>query len=216
MVSRRRLRLTPLARLAVMLAASALPVLAQTEVTLLAGVHFDRIDRPDRHLDLPNDQIFSSSGDAPVAGLRLTHWLRPLVALEGEIALSRNRSWSGSSPFPRPEFYTQKVFTSVRLSLRTSSTAPVQLDLGAGPAFVFHGGMGESYLDRDVNLGGVLALGARFRLDDRLSLRLSGLGVSYGSRYTGPASELDDGLGGAASQSRRTAVLLTGLTYTFR
>ena len=200
-----------------LLPAAPLSALSQTEVTVLTGVHFDRVDRPDRHLDHPTGgQMVSSSGEAPAIGLRLTHWLRPRVALEGEVALSRNRSWHGSSPFPRPDFHTEKVFTSVRLAIRTSSTDRVQLDLGAGPAFVFHGGTGESYLDRDVNVGAVLALGARIRFDDRLAVRLSGLGIYYGSRYTQPYQEVDGSVLGAARWSRRTAVVLAGLSYTFR
>jgi len=160
--------------------------------------------------------MLSASGEAPAVGLRLTHRLRPTVGVEGEVAFSRNRGWHGSTPFPRPEFSTRKAFTSLRLTVRTSPRYPVQLDVGAGPAFIFHGGAGESYLERGVNVGAVGALGARIQVGEKLALRLTRLAFQYFPTYTEPYQELSGGVLGAGKTGRRTGVILSGLTYTFR
>jgi hypothetical protein len=200
---------------------------AQLQVSLQAGVHLARTDRPDRELIDPNlgVDIEGASGESRTLGLRLGLPIAGPLALDAGIAWSRNQSWQGSRSFPslppgnlpEPpgslEFTTETFFTSATLGVRlTRVSAPVSLTVGAGPAVVVHGGSGNSLLAHDADWGGLARATLSIRVAHRLALSLEAQGYGFSSEYRGSYQDALSGQVHPPGRDWRTeVVLLAGL-----
>lgn len=157
---------------------------AQTELSLRAGIHADRADRPDRYLgDADGRRMEAARGEATAFGVRLRHFLRPALGLELDAARSVNRSWQGSTTLPPPAFSNTTTYLSARAVLRANPAGTVQLQAAAGPALLVHGGTGTSYLARTTDPGGVVDVGARVRVGRWLAWEGGVTSYLYASRY---------------------------------
>ena len=104
---------------------------AQWAVTAQAGVHMDRVSRPERVLTSASTRISSAPGEATALGLRATFWAGEHFGLDGGITLSQNHSFSGSYVPPRPSLVTRTVFTSLAAMWRSADpTAPWRFHAG--------------------------------------------------------------------------------------
>ena len=148
-------------------------VSGQLDVTLNLGVHFDRLDQPHRLITTPDDQVYSTRGEAPTVGLRATYWLRSHLGVEAGIATSQNQSWEGAGAAPIPTMNKRTSFASLAAVWRPFDPARrIQPRLGFGPAAIVHSGSGESLLARQWDLGVVASAGAHVRLGRNLQLGL--------------------------------------------
>jgi|SRR5687767_3557180 len=180
-----------------LLAISALTPLAaaaQWTVTVQAGMHSDRLARPQRILEDDFNSKYSARGEAPAIGLRAVHWNRAHFGIDAGITVSQNRSWAGSfrtidangSPSTRPttSFVKRTVFTSVAAVWRpTAPGSRLQLQLGLGPTAVLHDGTGESLHSRQVDFGVVGSAGAHIALSPRLRLGIDVYNYRFSSEF---------------------------------
>ena len=201
--------------------------LAQAELSLHAGVHFDRVDHPDRILTEGSTAVVATKGEASVLGARAGYWLRPVLGLELDVSRSSNSSWgrvpastprlislSGSgavptSPPPDPSgFVNRTTYLSVRGIVRTAPGGSFQLFAAAGPALIFHGGSGTSLLTRNTDPGGVVEAGFRVRVARRVGVELAVSNYLYDSRFMGTTD-------GNISDFRDDVLVTPGLVYSW-
>ena len=143
----------------------------QLDVTLNLGVHFDRLDQPHRLITTPDDQVFSTRGEAPTIGLRTTYWLRSHLGVEAGFATSQNQSWEGGGLMPIPTMNKRTSFASLAAVWRPFDAARrVQPRLAVGPAVILHSGSGESLLARQWDLGVVGSAGVHLRVSKSVQL----------------------------------------------
>jgi opacity protein-like surface antigen len=218
------LRLIVPALLSVTVVADAL---AQAELSLHAGVHFDRVDHPDRILTDGNSVVLATKGDATVLGARAGYWFHPALGVQLDLSRSSNSSWarvptstprvvtfsgSGTIPSPSPadpsDFVNRTTYLSVRGIVRTAPGGSFQLYAAAGPALIVHGGSGTSLLSRSTDPGGVLEAGFRVRVARRVGVELAVSNYLYDSRFIGPAD-------GTISDFRDDVLVTPGLVYTW-
>jgi hypothetical protein len=202
-------------------------VLAQAELSFHAGVHFDRVDHPDRILTEGNSAVLAMKGDASVVGARAGYWLHPAIGLQLDVSRSSNSSWgripastptlasfSGSAavPSPPPEdlsgLVNRTTYLSVRGIVRTAPAGSFQLFVAAGPALIFHSGSGTSLLTRNTDPGGVLEAGFRVRVARQVRVELAVSNYLYDSRFIGPSD-------GTISDFRDDVLVTPGVVYTW-
>jgi hypothetical protein len=195
------------------LAAHPQVLCAQLEVGVQGGVHIDRADRPDRYVAAADGgRLDAAPGEAAAWGGRAAYWVRPRLGIQADFTHSRNESWSGSSGAPPPEFSNTTSYFSVRGVVRTNPERGLQLFGAAGPALIRHGGAGFSYLAGDVDVGGLVEVGARVRLTGGLGLQLALSNYLYPSRYA--ASEATGATG--TTEFRHDILILPGLTWSWQ
>lgn len=165
----------------------ALPfaVAAQWTVTAQAGVHADRLDPPQRLLtEGSSASMFSTEGEAPSIGMRVSNWVHPHFGVDAGLAISQNRSWQGAAPAPRPSFVKRTVFTSAAALWRPlAPDGRWHLQVGLGPAAIFHGGSGESLLARQTDFGAMGTAGVHVALGERLHLGVDVYNYRFASRF---------------------------------
>ncbi len=158
-------------------------------LTLQGGIHLDRFDRPERMNQQAmggSDYIyaFTSRGEAPTVGLRVTRWLGGHLGVDGGLALAHNASWSGGLLEGESGPRKLTLFGSVAPVWRVlAPSSTFQLQLGAGPAFVGHMGTGESLLTRSTDLGGMAMADASLRLSRRLRLVVDAQNYRFRSSF---------------------------------
>ena len=193
-----------------------MPAAAQVSVSVQGGVHAARIDRPERVLQQParGTWIEGAAGEATAFGLRVGAWFSNRWGLDGGLAWSRNRSWQGSVGGTPPDFQTHTIFSSA--TVRAQLTAPDSrwgLQVGAGPALIFHAGSGSSLLARSSDVGALVNIGGSVRLDPRLALTLDAHEYLFSSRFAEPYTPLVGAPLPAGSRFRREFVLLAGFSW---
>lgn len=162
----RRMLMISAALLAVPSSASS-----QLDVTLNLGVHFDRLDQPHRVITTPDDQVYSTSGEAPTLGLRATYWIRSHLGVEAGFATSQNQSWEGGGLMPIPTMNKRTSFANLAAVWRPFvDTRRVQPRLAFGPAVIMHSGSGESLLARQWDLGVTASAGVHVRISQSMQL----------------------------------------------
>jgi hypothetical protein len=193
---------------------------AQVLISVQGGVHAARLDRPERAVVVPGAGIAleGGKGEATTFGIRIGGWLSERWGFDGGIAVSNNHSWNGGAPFGLmvEEFETRMVFTSATIRARlTSPLSGLGLNIGAGPAIVFHGGSGTSLLTRNTDIGGVVDIAGSVRVSSRLAVTLNLqqylFASSFAESYTGQF--LGDPVQPAGSRYRHEFVILTGITW---
>lgn len=195
-------------------------VAAQVSVTVQGGVHAARLDRPERAVRDPAQQVAleAGKGEATTFGLRIGGWLSRRWGIDGGFALSRNRSWNGGAPmgFPVWEFQTQLLFSSATLRLRlTAPDSRLGLVVGAGPALIVHRGSGTSLLTRNTDLGGLVDVGGSLRVSSRVAATMNVHQYLFSSRFGEAYSGqfLGDPIQPAGSRFRHELVILAGLAW---
>jgi len=199
-----------------LLSAPLMPAAAQVSVSLQGGVHAARIDRPERALEQParGTLMEGAAGEATTFGLRLGTWLSNRWGLDAGMAWSRNSSWQGSAGGTPPGFHTHTIFSSATIRARlTAPDSRFGLQVGAGPALVFHAGSGTSLLARNTDVGALLNIGGSVRLDPRLALTLDAHEYLLSSRFAEPYTPLVGAPLPAGSRFRREFVLLAGFSW---
>lgn len=191
-------------------------VAAQVSVSAQGGVHAARTERPERLLQQPTRGTWmeGAPGEAPAFGFRLGTWLSSRWGIDGGVAWSRNRSWQGSVGGSIPDFQTHTIFSSA--TVRAQLTAPDSrwgLQVGAGPALIFHAGSGSSLLARSTDVGALVNVGGSLRLDPRLALTLDAHEYLFSSRFAEPYTPLVGAPLPAGSHFRREFVLLAGFSW---
>ena len=200
---------------------------AQAELSFHAGVHFDRVDHPDRILTNGSSAILATKGEASVVGARGGYWFHPALGLQLDVSRSSNSSWatapgssprlvnfSGSGAIPSPPpvapsgLVNRTTYLSVRGIVRTAPGGSFQLFAAAGPALIFHSGSGTSLLSRNTDPGGVLEAGFRVRVARRVGVELAVSNYLYDSRFIGPAD-------GTISDFRDDVLVTPGLVYSW-
>ena len=200
-----------------LLIAPQMSAAAQVSVSVQGGVHAARIDRPERVLQQPGQRtwIEGAAGEATTFGLRFSTWLSTRWGLDGGVAWSRNRSWQGSVGGAPPDFQTHTIFSSATVRARLSAPdSRWGLQVGAGPALIFHAGSGSSLLARNTDVGALVNVGGSLRLDPRLALTLDAHEYLFSSRFAEPYTSP---LGGAplpaGSRLRHEFVVLAGFSW---
>lgn len=166
--------------------------IAQVAISLQGEVHAARLDRPERVVVGPFRAQQGSAGEASTVGLRAVKWLSTRWGIDGGLALSTNRSWSGSVGFAPessevPGFQTRTLFSSATLRARiTTPAARWWLVVGAGPALIFHGGTGTSTLTRNTDVGGLVDLGGSLRGSSRMPITLNLHQYLFSSSFVEP------------------------------
>ena len=179
--------------------------LAQAELSFHAGVHFDRVNHPDRILTNGSSTILATKGEASVVGARAGYWFHPALGFQLDVSRSSNSSWgtapgssprlvnfSASSAIPSPPpldpsgLVNRTTYLSARGIVRTAPGGSFQLYAAAGPALIFHGGSGTSLLSRNTDFGGVLEAGFRVRVARKVGVELAVSNYLYDSRFMGP------------------------------
>jgi hypothetical protein len=178
-------------RLAVIVLLLGTPAAAagQWTITVQAGVHMDRLGESQRLLVDGSTAMASAPGEAPVVGVRASYWLGENFGLDAGLAVSQNRSWSGSVATPETYFVKRTVFTSAAVLWRPFGESDRwRLQLGLGPAAISHGGSGESLLARQTDLGAVATVGGELGIGDRLRLGVDVYNYRFSSRFADPES----------------------------
>lgn len=157
---------------------------AQIELGFRAGIHFDRVERPDRFLRREMLEMNATAGEARTLGLRGGYrfgggWLVLL-----DLSRSWNTAWHGHTRLPPPDFTNNTTYVSPRLLYGARLSDRLALDAGLGPALLVSGGTGESNLTRDANPGAALELSPRWRLGRTVDLELSGNLFVFRPEYT--------------------------------
>jgi hypothetical protein len=178
---------------------------ARLELAGHLGVHVDRPAEADRVVTDGGAAMYATAGEASALSARLGYWLRPRLGIQFDVSHSSNSSWEGSTPIPPPGFANRTTYLSARGVVRTSPVRRLHLFAAAGPALMLYGGTGENLRASDVNLGGVLDVGARLRATPWLGLELALSNYFYGSRYQ------DEG-----SVFRHDLLILPGLVFSWR
>jgi hypothetical protein len=196
------------------------PAGAQVSISVHGGVHAARLDRPERAVLVPGAGIAleGGKGEATTFGVRVGGWLSHRWGIDGGIAVSNNHSWNGGAPFGLmvEEFETRTVFTSATVRARlTSPTSRLGLNIGAGPALIFHGGSGTSLLTRNTDLGGLVDVAGTVGVGSRLAVTLSLQQYLFASNFAQPYTGqfVGDPVRPAGSQFRHEFVVLTGLSW---
>ena len=198
------------------------PAAAQVEITLHGGVHAARLDRPEREFEQPARflSLQSAPGEAMALGIRLAAPVSARFGWDAGMVWSRNRSFSGSFGVDtRPDFENHTFFASATAQLMlTPPTGKVGLRLGAGPALILHRGTGESLLNRQTDVGGMVTLSGQYSLDGRLALRLDAQEYLFSSSFREPylGQFVGDPVRPAGSQFRHEFVILAGVTWSVR
>jgi hypothetical protein len=214
-------------RLKVVLASSFLfllvphaPAVAQVFISVHGGVHAARLDRPERAVLVPGAGIAlaGAKGEATTFGVRVGAWLSKRWGIDGGLAVSNNHSWNGGAPFGLmvEEFETRTVFTSATVRARlASSTSRLGLNIGAGPALIFHSGSGTSLLTRNTDIGGLVDVAGTIGVSSRLAVTLNLQQYLFASNFAEPYSGqfVGDPVRPAGSQFRHEFVLLTGIAW---
>jgi hypothetical protein len=207
---------------ALLLAASSSPAAAQVEITLHGGVDVARLGRPERTLEQPARFISlqSGPGEAMALGARLAGPVAKRFGWDAGMVWSRNRSASGSfGGGPTPDFETHTLFASATAQAAlTPPAGRVLLRLGAGPAVILHRGSGESLLNRQTDVGGLVTLSGQYSLDGRLALRLDAQEYLFSSSFREPYAGqfVGDPVRPAGSQFRHEFVILAGISWSAR
>jgi hypothetical protein len=196
------------------------PAGAQVSISVHGGVHAARLDRPERAVLVPGAGIAleGGKGEATTFGVRVGGWLSHRWGIDGGIAVSNNHSWNGGAPFGLmvEEFETRTVFTSATVRARlTSPTSRLGLNIGAGPALIFHGGSGTSLLTRNTDLGGLVDVAGTVGVGSRLAVTLNLQQYLFASNFAEPYTGqfVGDPVRPAGSQFRHEFVVLTGLSW---
>jgi hypothetical protein len=177
---------------------------SRLEVAGHLGVHVDRTREPDRALTDGSSAMYATSGEASAFAARLGYWVRPTRGLQFDVSHSSNASWQGSTSLPAPGFANRTTYVSARGVVRTSATRRAQLFAAAGPALMIYHGTGENLRTRDADLGGVVEVGGRLHVSNRLAVELALSNYLYGTRYQ------DQG-----SVFRHDFLILPGLLYSW-
>jgi hypothetical protein len=195
---------------------------AQVEITLHGGVHAARLGRPERVLVQPARFISlqSDRGEATALGIRLGGPVTTRFGWDAGMVWSRNRSASGSfGGGTPPDFDNHTLFASATAqAMLIPPTGRLGLRLGAGPALIFHRGTGESLLNRQIDVGGMVTLSGQYSLDGRLALRLDAQEYLFNSSFREPYAGqfVGDPVQPAGSQSRHEFVILAGVAWSPR
>ena len=196
------------------------PADAQVYFTVHGGVHAARLDRPERAVLVPGAGIAleGGKGEATTFGVRGGGWLSNRWGIDGGIAVSNNHSWNGGAPFGLmvEEFETRTVFTSATVRVRlTSPTSRLGLNIGAGPALIFHSGSGTSLLTRNTDLGGLVDVAGTVGISSRLAVALNVQQYLFASNFSQPYTGqfVGDPVRPAGSQFRHEFVILTGISW---
>lgn len=189
-------------------------------VELRGGLHLDRLNRPEQVVRSGNGfDAYTGRGEAPTVGVRTTRWLTPHLGAAAGLALAHNASWFGGA--------AEGALSPVKLTL-FGSAAPVwrffppesrvQLQVGAGPALIVHGGNGESILTRSTDLGGMALADASVRLSRRLQLTLGAENYRFSSSFVDGGFRRPDGsyTYPAGTRSRSEWIVLTGIRLKLR
>ncbi|HEX9106024.1 MAG TPA: hypothetical protein VF832_02320 [Longimicrobiales bacterium] len=188
-------------------------------ITVQAGIHADRLDRPER-VDVQGaggdmvSEAFSRPGEAPTVGLRATRWLTGHLGIDVGTALAHNSSWNGSWGQAEPTFRKLTLFSSLAPVWRVFAPgAEVQLQLGAGPTLVTHMGTGESLLTKGTDVGGMALADGSVRLSRKLQLVLGAQNYRFSSTFVDAGFRRPDGTYTYAARtvSRSEWVISTGI-----
>ncbi len=160
---------------------------AQWNVTLQGGIHLDRVTRPEQVYRSSSSWgagvAYSGQGNASTIGLRATRSLTGHLAADLGLAVAQNRAWFGSSVGGKQPLKLT-AFAGAAPAFRVyGPDSRLQVQVGAGPALVLHGGNGESLLTRNVDPGFTAFGDVGFRLGRRLQVVVGAQNYRFTSRF---------------------------------
>ncbi len=127
---------------------------AQFEVSAGYGLTHRQNDRPRRTLTDSVTDLTDAPGEASTFWLRGSYWFAGKVAVEASGTYMWDTSFSGGGLVPLPAFQTNTTYLDGRLIYAPfGREVGLGLELGLGPALIFHGGTGSSELARQTDVG---------------------------------------------------------------